>query len=421
MIDTGFDTASLYRDDQFVPARLDGAPLFRSHRSDAIGCYLRDIGRYPLLSKEQEQKLAHRIRRSRLQFRRAMLQEPAVLAKLAELLMEVGRGSLRAERVMDVGVTQFEEKKRLVRVAAINGRTLSGMVAHLNLSQSSARCQARLDRAIRLVEETKLKTREIETSWRSLPDRDSAPQRHLRKYEKRRNKMVAANLRLAVAVARKYRGRGLPFLDLVQEATTGLFRAVDKFDPDRGLKFSTYAVWWAKQTVRAALSEKSRLMRLNPTAMQRVRALQQRAEKLQQDTERKIGLDDVAKSIGLPRDELQHYWNARKSVTSLDRPMDTHSGETYSDCLPDNRVCDGFRRLVDSDNRNTIRKALRCLEPRERQVIRLRFGLSDGEFRNLAEVGRKMSLTRERIRQIEKVSLEKLRNNLGRMQPEAIR
>lgn len=101
--------------------------------------------------------------------------------------------------------------------------------------------------------------------------------------------------------------------------------------------------------------------------------------------------------------------------------MDTHSGETYSDCLPDNRVCDGFRRLVDSDNRNTIRKALRCLEPRERQVIRLRFGLSDGEFRNLAEVGRKMSLTRERIRQIEKVSLEKLRNNLGRMQPEAIR
>ena len=414
MIDTGFRNL-----DSDVDGTLDGSIRFdRPHSAptrstDEIGSYLNDIGRYPLLTAAEEKTLTRRIRAARLRYRHAMLRDIHVLGKVAELLIRIGLGEQRIDRCMEVAVGDLNEKRRLVAVAHANGKTLRGMVAETQ-NESDPYCrELRLNRATRLVDETKLKTREVETIYHETGTARDAATAALKAYESLRNRMVAANLRLAVSVARKFQGRGLPFLDLVQEASTGLFRAVDKFDPERGLKFSTYAVWWAKQAVRSALSAKARLMRLNPTAMQRVRELQHRADDIQQRTEKSANLDDLAQSVGLPRRELQHYWNARNLVASLDRPIDSGSDETFSDSVEDHRCRNVMEGLIQADERRRIRRAISGLEPREREVIRWRFGLKDGVYRNLAEVGRKMSLTRERIRQIEKVSLEKLRGRLG--------
>lgn len=411
MIDARYRNHLRHRD--HTKSERQNAVLRRSSRRvDAIGNYLRDIGRCPLLTIEQERTLSRRIKQARINYRHAMLSEIAVLRRVAEFLVQAASGEFRIDRAMEAGVCQYDEKERLKRVAAANGKTLLGMLDDSSIGNITDWSIARLARAIRLVDETKLKTSEIERICRSESGHNSTAELWLGEYEKLRNEMVRSNLRLAVSVARKFRGCGLPFLDLVQEASAGLFRAVDKFEPERGLKFSTYAVWWAKQSVYSAISEKLRLMRLPSTAIQRVRELQNRADDLQQKSERRIQLEDVAHSIGLPRQDLLHYWNARNGVASLDRPLDDNSDETFADALVARTSVDCLRKLIQAEERSTISKAMRSLDPRQRRVMHLRFGLKDGVYRNLAEVGREMSLTRERIRQIEKASLETLRRKL---------
>lgn len=408
MIDAGFsDTFAKDR----VDFRIDLPSAVRCSPRDAIGCYLQQISRYPMLTIEQEKQLAEQIAQARTNYRHVMLFDRRVILEVAELLVRVGTGEARPDRVLHVAVKEFDEKKRLKKIALANSRTLLGMIA-TSQTERQYLPNAKMVCAIRLVDETRIKTSEIEKIWESLAGRDSLPDPSRQRYEALRNRMVSANLRLAVSVARQYQDRGLPLLDLIQEASKGLFRAVDKFDPKRGLKFSTYAVWWAKQAVRSAIAEQSRVMRLNATAMQKVRDLQRVAAQLQRDSERTIRLEDVAQFLNVPREDLAVYWNARHTAGSIDRSTTSEGEETFADCLVDRRKTDFLGEMIRADDRRMIKTALRCLDKRERKVIRLRFGLKDGVHRNLAEVGRKLSLTRERIRQIEKKSLEKLRETI---------
>lgn len=408
MINAGFNDGLAEGQTRY---RVDPPEEIRSPRRDAIACYLQQIAAHPMLSIQQEKQLAKQIAQARKNYRHVMLFDRRLMSEVANLLVLVGTGKARADRILQVAVKEFDEKTRLKKIAMANGQTLLGIIGASDANRKYLQTN-RMLRAIKLVDETRIKTSEIEKIWIALSDRDSLPDASLRRYEALRNRMISANLRLAVSEARRYQNRGLSLLDLIQEANRGLFRAVDKFDPGRGLKFSTYAVWWVKQSVRSALAEQSRGMRLNATAMQKVRDLQRVAAQLQQDSERPVRLEDVAHFLAVPREELKVYWNARHFVGSLDQSLKNGSDESFADTLVDRREVDLLGRVVRADERRMIKNALRCLDKKERKVIRLRFGLKDGVHRNLAEVGRKLSLTRERIRQIEKSSLEKLRENL---------
>ena len=443
------------------------------HIDDPIRIYLMQMGEIPLLSRKEEIDAAKRIEHWRTRFRQSMLATDYMLQVAVGLLEKIRDGRLRLDRTVEVSVTNLREKRHIMGLLQPNLVTLRHLLQQNQRDfrtligkrqprrarrQAWARLALRRRKAVRLIEELGLRTQRLqplldklrEVSQRmdvlseelaqlrghraahervaelrrelrylmritlespsTLRRRLARTDKYQRSYDAAKRRLSAGNLRLVVSIAKRYRNRGLSFLDLIQEGNTGLMRAVDKFEHGRGFKFSTYATWWIRQAITRAIADQSRTIRVPVHMIETMSKVRTVSRSLIQDNGCEPSVEDTAEAAGLSIEETSCVLQMSRQPLSLDQPVGDHDDTFFGEFLQDYREEDPLYEMNQDLLKARIADVLGALNYREREIIRLRYGLADGYAYTLEEVGKIFSVTRERVRQIEAKAVRKLQH-----------
>jgi RNA polymerase primary sigma factor len=434
---------------------------------DALGLYLREMGSIPLLNRSQELALAKRLESTRDRYRAATFLCPGILARLHQTFVRIHQGQFHIDPTIEVvaslGLTRESILKRLQPHLRVLGNLLkqhnAAFAEYLSATSGRARHSLRhkrwrlLRKAAKLAMELSPRTELLER-WHhemlSAADEMATLARHLeasgltgergkrskplreammrmqgtpgelrlmvaalllrrRAYQKARRELAEANLRLVVSIAKRYRNRGLPFADLIQEGNRGLMRAVDKYEHRLGFKFGTYATWWIRQGIQRALHDNGRTVRVPCHQISTLAAIERVRGELILDLGREPTIEEIATKLGVKPEETRSLRVVGRHPVSLNEPVSGEGERALEDFLSDHGASTPGEFVDLLLLRDRIGEVLRSLSPREREVIEYRFGLNDGQPKTLDEVARLYGITRERIRQIEARGLLKLR------------
>ncbi len=439
---------------------------------DPVRMYLTQMGEIPLLTRDEEIRLAKKIELTRMAFRRKVLESDYCINSAVDILAQVASGELPFDRTMRISTAEVDAKGTISKRIPENINTVRKILQQNRLDWENLqkpacseaqreeimrRMRNRRRKAVTLLEELSLRTSKVIPLMRKLQNisnklsnlRNQLSDKSLRlteddrqamleelqgmmdlvleeadalirrcqaiqlvfnEYEDAKRKLSGGNLRLVVSIAKKYRNRGLSFLDIIQEGNTGLMRAVDKYEYRRGYKFSTYATWWIRQAITRAIADHARTIRIPVHMIETMSKLRNISKKLLQDLGREPTIEEISKEAKMPIAECRRVLKIARHPISLDRPVGESEDSYFGDFLEDEAAENPVETATQEMLRDRIDQVLKTLTYREREIIKLRYGLGDGYTYTLEEVGRIFKVTRERVRQVEAKAIRKLQH-----------
>ena len=476
-----FDVEEDILDDSEMQAAVEKALAEQGSKriDDPIRMYLTQMGTIPLLTREEEIRLAKKIETTRMIFRRRVLESDYAAGEAVKILKDVHAQKLPFDRTMRISTAEPHAKQKIEQRIPANLPTIERLLK-LNLQawesleagglSAAQRATATREIALRrrrigtLIEECCLRTGRIIPLYRKLlgivskmremqsniakaeknPDRYDPEdvyvmqeefdglrnlvlepmdeferrmrdiQRVFGEYEQAKRDLSGGNLRLVVSIAKKYRNRGLPFLDIIQEGNTGLMRAVDKYEYKRGYKFSTYATWWIRQAITRAIADHARTIRVPVHMIETMSKLRNIQKGLLQELGREPTIEEIAIKAKMPIEETRRVMKISRHPISLDRPVGESEDSHFGDFIEDERQASQSDSATSDMLRQRISDVLKTLTYREREILKLRYGIGDGYTYTLEEVGRIFKVTRERVRQVESKAIRKLQHPVRR-------